>query len=73
MRVGGAEVSDMHGNFIVNRGGASAEDVVELVRQVRDLIQAKSGYLLEPEVLLLGHSWDTVLDEMNPVGGQKKR
>lgn len=70
MRVGGAEVSDIHGNFIVNRGGASSEDVVELVRQVRSLIHDKSGYLLEPEVLLLGHSWDTVLGEMNPVGGQ---
>ena len=70
MRVGGAEVSNIHGNFIVNRGGASAEDVVELVRQVRSLIHDKSGYLLEPEVLLLGHSWDAVLGEMNSVGGQ---
>ena len=72
MRVGGAEVSDMHGNFIVNRGGASAEDVVELVRQVRDSIYVKSGYLLEPEVLLLGHSWDTLLDKMNPAGERTK-
>lgn len=73
MRVGGAEVSDIHGNFIVNRGGASSRDVVELVQQVRDSIYAKSGYLLEPEVLLLGHSWDTVLNKANPAGGQKNR
>ena len=71
MRVGGAEVSDIHGNFIVNRGGASSGDIVQLVRQVRDLIHAKSGYLLEPEVLLLGHSWDAVLDEINTVDRQK--
>lgn len=70
MRVGAAEVSNIHGNFIVNRGGASAEDIVELVRQVRDRIHAESGYLLEPEVLLLGHSWQTVLGETNSVGGQ---
>lgn len=67
MRVGGAEVSSMHGNFIVNRGGASARDVMELVQQVRERIYEKSGYLLEPEVLLLGRSWDTVLSETNPV------
>ena len=70
MRIGGAEVSDVHGNFIVNRGGASAEDVVELVRQVRELVHTKSGYVLEPEVLLLGHSWDQVLDNTNPVCGK---
>lgn len=61
MRVGAAEVSDVHGNFIVNRGGASAADVIELVRRVRTIIQEKSGYVLEPEVLLLGKSWDSVL------------
>jgi len=61
MRVGAAEVSDVHGNFIVNRGGASCADVIELVRQIREVIQAKASYLLEPEVLLLGQSWDDVL------------
>jgi len=72
LRVGGAEVSNIHGNFIVNRGGASAGDVVELVRKVRDRVYDKSGYLLEPEVLLLGNSWDAVLMEMNSVtSGQK--
>ena len=61
MRVGDAEVSDVHGNFIVNRGKASATDVIELVRQVRAAVFKKSGYLLEPEVLLLGRSWEEVL------------
>lgn len=64
MRVGAAEVSAVHGNFIVNRGGASAADVIELVRQVRAVIRAKSGYVLEPEVLLLGQSWDDVLGDV---------
>ncbi len=63
MRVGAAEVSDVHGNFIVNHGGASAADVVELVRKIRAKVKVESGYILEPEVLLVGQSWDEVLSE----------
>jgi UDP-N-acetylenolpyruvoylglucosamine reductase len=63
MRVGAAEVSDLHGNFIVTHGGASAADVIELVQQVRAKVKAGSGYILEPEVLLVGSSWDEVLSE----------
>jgi len=59
---GGAEVSDRHGNFIVNRGGATASDVIELVRRVRAKVREERGYELEPEVLLLGASWDEVLE-----------
>ena len=69
MRVGAAEVSDVHGNFIVNRGGATATDVIELVRKVRAVIHAKSGYVLEPEVLLLGQSWDAVLGDVESLTG----
>ena len=61
MRVGGAEVSTLHANFIVNRGGASAADVIELVRRVRGEVARASGHLLEPEVLLMGGSWEEVL------------
>ena len=63
LRVGGAQVSELHGNFIVNCGGARASEVIELVRQVRAAIQAQSGYVLEPEVLLMGQSWDELLGE----------
>lgn len=63
MRVGAAEVSTVHGNFIVNQGGASAADVIELVQKVRAKVKAESGYVLEPEVLLVGQSWDEVLGE----------
>jgi UDP-N-acetylmuramate dehydrogenase len=62
-------VSDVHGNFIVNRGGASAADVIELVRQVRAVIYTKAGYVLEPEVLLLGQSWEEVLGDMESLVG----
>ena len=63
MSVGAAEVSEVHGNFIVNHGGASAADVIELVQKVRAKVKAESGYILEPEVLLVGQSWDEVLSE----------
>lgn len=63
MSVGGAEVSVVHGNFIVNQGGATAADVIELIRQIRAKVKAESGYILEPEILLVGHSWEDVLAE----------
>lgn len=63
MRVGAAEVSAVHGNFIVNQGGATAQDVIELVRRIRAKVKAESGYDLEPEVLLLGRSWPELLKE----------
>lgn len=63
MAVGGAEVSAVHGNFIVNQGGATAADVIELVRRVRAKVKAETGYILEPEVLLVGQSWEDVLAE----------
>jgi UDP-N-acetylenolpyruvoylglucosamine reductase len=58
---GAAEVSAIHGNFIVNKGGATSQDVVELVRRVRAEVHRRSGILLEPEVLLLGADWGELL------------
>jgi len=56
-RIGGAEVSTVHANFIVNRGGASCADVIALVRRIRVRVQESSGVTLEPEVLLYGSEW----------------
>ena len=56
-RVGGAEVSTVHANFIINRGGATSADVITLVRRVRERVQGVSGVTLEPEVLLYGGDW----------------
>lgn len=61
LRVGGAEVSEVHANFIVNRGDATAADVIELVRRVRGLVKAEHGVELEPEIILMGASWKDVL------------
>jgi len=60
-RVGGAEVSSVHANFIVNRGGATGADVLELIRLVRARVRAVRGLDLRPEVLLFGRRWEEVL------------
>jgi len=54
LRCGGAQVSEKHGNFIINLGGAQAADVLQLIGQVQKIVAEKSGYVLEPEVRLLG-------------------
>ena len=59
--VGGAEISQIHGNFIINRGGASSEDVIELVKLVRREAKEKRRVVLEPEALLYGNQWSKFL------------
>lgn len=54
LAVGGASVSAKHANFIVASEGASAADVVELIRSVQEVVEASSGIRLEPEVHLVG-------------------
>ena len=49
-QVGGAAISTKHAGFAVNLGGATAEDVKALLKQVSDIVYAKSGIRLEPEV-----------------------
>jgi UDP-N-acetylenolpyruvoylglucosamine reductase len=60
-RVGDAEVSSVHANFIVNRGHATGADVLELVRRIRARVLQLKGVELEPEVLLYGRKWEDVL------------
>lgn len=49
MRVGDAEVSLKHANFIVNRGNASAEDVIQLISKVKKIVKDKFDVILEEE------------------------
>jgi UDP-N-acetylenolpyruvoylglucosamine reductase len=60
-RVGDAEVSPVHANFIENRGQATGSDVLELVRRVRARVRTARGVDLQPEVLLYGREWKDVL------------
>ncbi|MBQ7173393.1 MAG: UDP-N-acetylmuramate dehydrogenase [Clostridia bacterium] len=53
LRVGGAEVSEKHAGFIVNRGGATASDVKELIKIIRETVFAKTGVSLECEIEFL--------------------
>lgn len=50
LTVGGAQVSEKHAGFLVNRGGATCADVKELIRQVQEAVFEKTGVRLEPEV-----------------------
>ena len=59
--IGGAEISRIHGNFFINRGGASSDDVIELVKLVRREAKEKRRVELQPEALLYGNSWDNFL------------
>ena len=52
--VGGAQISEKHAGFLVNRGGASAGDVKELLELVRLRVLERFGVLLEPEYRFLG-------------------
>ena len=53
-RCGGAEISSVHANFIVNRGDATAADVLALMERARESVRARCGIELEPEVRILG-------------------
>ena len=61
--VGGAQVSEKHAGFVVNRGGATCEDVKRLMAHIQETVFARSGIMLEPEVKLIdekgGMGWNS--------------
>ena len=54
LRVGGAEISEVHANFIVASAGARADDVYTLIRRIQRRVKEETGIELEPEVRLVG-------------------
>lgn len=54
LRIGGAEISEKHANFILNKGNAKASDVLTLIDIATVIVRQKFGVLLEPEVISLG-------------------
>jgi len=54
--VGGAGVSELHGNFLVNRGGATAADFIGLAEKVKTAVFNSSGIMLEEEVRIVGEN-----------------
>ncbi len=53
-QIGGAQVSEKHAGFVINQNHATCADVLQLCRDVRNIVLAKKGYLLELEPVLLG-------------------
>ncbi len=53
-RVGGAQAAEAHANFLVNRGGATARDFIELAGLIKAKVKEQSGILLEEEVRIVG-------------------
>ena len=53
-RIGGAEVSEVHGNFFVNRGGATAEDLLSLIEEVRAEVRRLFSVELVLELNVIG-------------------
>jgi UDP-N-acetylmuramate dehydrogenase len=54
MTIGGAKVSSVHANYVINDGSSTARDVIALAEQVRERVAATTGITLEMEVKLLG-------------------
>lgn len=52
--VGGAQVSEKHAGFVINKGGATAEDMLSLLAHVQQTVKEKCDTLLEPEIVIIG-------------------
>jgi UDP-N-acetylmuramate dehydrogenase len=59
LRIGGAVVSDVHANFILNAGGAAGSDILRLMERCRDIVFQKTGIALEAEIKFLGFRTDS--------------
>ncbi|MFB0919654.1 MAG: UDP-N-acetylenolpyruvoylglucosamine reductase, partial [Oscillospiraceae bacterium] len=51
--VGGAQVSEKHAGFVINRGEASFDDVIRLMELIREKVYVRTGIMLEPEVKII--------------------
>lgn len=54
LMVGGAQISEKHSGFMINAGGATATDIIDLMRLVQNTVMDKFGVKLEPEVRIIG-------------------
>lgn len=55
-QIGGAQVSEKHANFIINRGGAQAKDILKLIEEVRHRVYKQTGISLELEIKVIGEN-----------------
>ena len=54
LKYGGAEISSMHANFIVNTSSATSDDILKLITLVQQKVIQKKGIMLHPEVRMIG-------------------
>jgi UDP-N-acetylmuramate dehydrogenase len=54
LAVGGSQVAPFHGNIIINTGNASSADIRSLIDEVAARVRAATGFMLEPEILIIG-------------------
>lgn len=52
--IGGAAVSEKHSGFVINKGGATAKDIIDLIRHIQDEVKRQFGVELHPEVRIIG-------------------
>lgn len=57
-KIGGACVSEMHANFIVNDGSATAQNVLDLIAVIKEKIFKEKGILLQEEIRYVPYSYD---------------
>ena len=56
-KIGGAEISTMHGNFIVNNSSANSKDILDLITVIQQKVLQKKGIFLQPEVRMIGFDY----------------
>ena len=56
-KIGGAEISAIHGNFIVNNSSADSKDILDLITVIQQKVLQKTGILLQPEVRMIGFDY----------------
>ena len=57
LKIGGAEVSTMHANFIVNISTANSQDILDLITVIQQKVLQKKGISLQPEVRMIGFDY----------------
>ncbi len=70
-RIGDAQISLLHGNYIVNRGTATARDIISLIEAVRERVLLDTDIFLETEVMLTG-DWSSDGDPLDPDDTRKE-
>ena len=57
LKIGGAEISSMHGNFIINNSSANSKDILDLITVIQQKVLQKKGIFLQPEVRMIGFDY----------------